>query len=256
MNNYRQFKCSLSVLYDIPSLLVRKILLMLFTILTIFQFSYVMLCFQQHTNSTELRRNLEDLVNEFTSDEGESGQNAWHKLLSFNHAELVDTLKKIRSKLNVDNSLTIRISFVLCVLNEDYELNKNYLTSALHKGTDFKNIGVEDIEWLISRLINRGDKKLLQTLFPVTAWSDGALSEALNSTFKREIYKCPDRFLSEISKASRKDRASLYKFIKTSQGTELEIDLNPIREYLKKVDRHSALYAVAKEMLGETSANR
>jgi hypothetical protein len=137
-------------------------------------------------------KGLEDLIQEYTEDQGEIGQAAWEKMQQGGRDKLISNLLQLRDSHPTDHALQPKIAFLLCNLNYEYESNKQLIVSGLGSNSPFQGFQADQSQSLLSRLIERGDKQLLRELFAVAGKADGDLAEGLAETFSRELRNEPE----------------------------------------------------------------
>jgi len=190
---------------------------------------------------------LARLIKTFSEDRGENGQAAWEKLQSYPHNHLIDSLLRIREDLTEDSPMQLSVAFVLCNMNYEYSTNVQIIVSALTKIPHSMNYYADNAEAMLSRLIHRGDKALLQVLFSAVPWSDGALTEGLSDTFSDELRSDPREFLSQLKKTHEATRLKVYKQIRS--GSLTADDVKRLRGQVKSLARTGPISQVAKEIL-------
>jgi hypothetical protein len=142
---------------------------------------------------------LIELVNVFAEDVGPKGQEALNALRS-RTAELVS----LQTSLPADDALRPKLAFVLCNLDHDAEANRSVLQSALTDPSQYKSVFADQVQDMISRLIDREDElgneqastSLTRSLIASAPQADGALSEGLGITLSKQLRVRSGVFLS------------------------------------------------------------
>lgn len=184
---------------------------------------------------------LAEQIEVFSTDVGESGATAWSQLQSYPHEDLVNRLTQLRDNASPDDFVRTNIAFVFCNLDQDYATNRDAIVAAFNQSPDTADL----YEVLLDRLIQRGDKDLLQVLFEMATRSDGALSDGLATTFAEQTKSSTEAFLVQLAKQPRSVRSQIGEFVNsaTSEG-----DKNSIKTFLKSVPSTSPLFNLAKEL--------
>jgi len=190
-------------------------------------------------------KDLIEAVEVFATQGGEAGQRAWKKIESSPRQDLIKSLERIRDTTKHDKLLRIQIAYVLCVMGQDYDRNRTLVTSSMVSRSNPDQLPRDEIALLIAGLIARGDKDLLQVLFPVSQWSDGSLSEALAATFVSETLANPDKFLLELKSQPKQIREKVYDRFDEENLTIK--DLRAIKAHLKTVPAKSPIAEVGRE---------
>jgi hypothetical protein len=194
------------------------------------------------TNDQELL----EIVETFSTDLGESGENAWKQLKGYPRQELIDRLSRIRDDANPDDFVKTNIAFLMCNLDHDYESNREIIVSAFNQSPDTAEL----YEAQIDRLIRRGDKGLLQVLFEIAPQSDGALSDGLAETFAFQIKTDTEGFLAQLRTQPRSTRSQISDFVNSAISEE---DKSVIRTSLRSIPESSQLANLAKEVESDLS---
>jgi len=139
---------------------------------------------------------LTEQIEVFSTDVGELGATAWSQLQAYPRAELIDRLTQMRDNSSPDDIVRTNIAFVFCNLDQDYAANRDAIVAAFNQSPDTADL----YEVLLDRLIQRGDKDLLQVLFEMATRSDGALSEGLAATFAEQTKTSTEAFLGQLAK--------------------------------------------------------
>ena len=189
---------------------------------------------------------LLQLVETFSTDVGESGENAWTQLQGYPRQELIDRLLRIREDTNQDDFVKTNIAFLMCNIDYDYESNRGIIVSAFNQSPDTAEL----YEAQIDRLIRRGDKGLLQVLFEIAPQSDGALSDGLAETFAFQIKTDTEGFLTQLRTQPRSTRSQISDFVNSAISEE---DKSAIRTSLRSIPESSQLANLAKEVDSDLS---
>jgi len=189
---------------------------------------------------------LLQLVETFSTDIGEEGEDAWKQLQGYSQPELIDRLSKIRDDDDQDDFDRTNIAFLMCNLDHDYESNREMIVSAFNQSPDTAEL----YEAQIDRLIRRGDKGLLQVLFEITPQSDGALSDGLAETFAFLIKTDTEAFLAQLRTQPRSTRSQISEFVNSAASDE---DKSAIRTSLRSIPETSQLANLAKEVESDLS---
>jgi hypothetical protein len=193
-------------------------------------------------SDTELAQQIEV----FSTDLGDLGAAAWSQLQSYPRAELIDRLTQMRDNSSPDDIVRPNIAFVFCNLDQDYGPNRDAIVAAFNQSPDTADL----YEVLLDRLIQRGDKDLLQVLFEMATRSDGALSEGLAATFSEQTKTNTEAFLVQLSKQPRSIRSQIGEFVNSATSDE---DKGSIKTFLKSIPATSPLFNLAKELEGDLS---
>lgn len=191
---------------------------------------------------------LTQLVETFSEDQGEIGNEAWRNLQATPKADLVQALDKLNQRLPANDSLRPKIAFVLCNLDHDYSRNARVIESALAKSPPFEGFYADDAAVLLSRLTQRGDKNLLRVLFLSASWSDGGLAEVLGETFSQELNQDPENFLLQLKAIPQPTRREVYRLIEFSDSFTRE-ELTTLKTRLSSIPLDSPIEEVAREVL-------
>ncbi len=189
---------------------------------------------------------LLEVVETFSTDVGEPGEDAWEQLRSYPRQELIDRVSKIGEEPDQDDFVRTNIAFLMCNLDQDYQSNRDIIVSAFNQSPDTAEL----YEAQLDRLIRRGDKGLLQVLFEITPQSDGALSDGLAETFAFQIKTDTDGFLSQLRTQPRSTRSQISDFVNSAISDE---DKSAVRSYLRSIPETSQLANLAKEVEADLS---
>lgn len=195
-------------------------------------------------------KTLIEQVRKFAGDEGFLGTEAWKKITAYPRQELISSLTSIQKDTPEDDPLRIDIAFVFCNLDYEYQANRQIVVSAFTKS---KRHALSE-EWLINRLIRRGDKELLPILFSAVEQSDGALSEGLSDTFADQIRSEPEKFLLKLKAEPLRIRQKVYELL--DETVMSEEDIKKVKKYLASVPKDAAIASVANEMFKALPARR
>ena len=173
---------------------------------------------QENTNisSQKIDEDVLEQIDEFATDEGESGQEAWNRLSSYSREDLLASLQRLQNREPEDEVLRVHIAFVLCNLNYEYNTNRQIITTAFNKSLDY----ADRFQGIIARLIDRGDEDLLPVLFAVTPRSDGSLSEGLGSIFATQMKKKPEHFSSKLNSQPQVVKQHVYALMELGMSEE------------------------------------
>ena len=116
---------------------------------------------QGNQSSVETTKIVE-LVKTFAEDQGPQGQEALRTLEGYPKPELLGALRNLDRSLAATDKLRPQIAFLLCWINQDYEINVRTIEAALSKSPPYQGFYADDAETLLSRLIQRGKKDLLK----------------------------------------------------------------------------------------------
>ena len=184
---------------------------------------------------------LAEQIEVFSTDVGESGATAWSQLQSYPRDELVKRLAQLRDNASPDDFVRTNIAFVFCNLDQVYATNRDAIVTAFNQSPDTADL----YEVLLDRLIQRGDKDLLQVLFEMATRSDGALSDGLATTFAEQTKTSTEAFLVQLAKQPRSVRSQIGEFVNSATSND---DKNSIKTFLKSVPSTSPLFNLAKEL--------
>jgi len=189
---------------------------------------------------------LLELVETFSTDVGEDGEDAWKQLQGYSRQELIDRVSKIGDEPDQDDFVRTNIAFLMCNLDQDYESNREIIVSAFNQSPDTAEL----YEAQIDRLIRRGDKGLLQILFEITPQSDGALSDGLAETFAFQIKTDTEGFLAQLRNQPRSTRSQISDFVNSAISDQ---DKSAVRSFLRSIPETSQLANLAKEVESDLS---
>jgi hypothetical protein len=189
---------------------------------------------------------LLEQIDVFSTDVGEPGEEAWKQLEAYPRQELIDRLSLVRDASTEDEFIKTNIAFVLCNLDQDYQVNRGIIVSAFNQSPDTADL----YEGQIDRLIQRGDKDLLQVLFDIAPRSDGDLSEGLADTFAEQMKTSTEAFLTQLATQPRTTRSQVSDFVNSAASDD---DKSMIKMFLKSIPASSPLAGLAKEMLSDLS---
>jgi hypothetical protein len=189
---------------------------------------------------------LLELVETFSTDVGEPGEDAWKQLQSYSRQELIDRVTNIGDEPDQDDFVRTNIAFLMCNLDQDYESNREIIVSAFNQSPDTAEL----YEAQIDRLIRRGDKGLLQVLFAITPQSDGALSDGLAETFAFQIKTDTEGFLAQLRSQPRSTRSQISDFVNSAISDQ---DKSAVRSFLRSIPETSQLANLAKEVESDLS---
>jgi len=172
------------------------------------------------------------------------------KLSSVNHNEAVSALSEEQER--AIGMRAISIAYLLAALGDNYEDNRDKVTSAI---ADCRSGIITDSCDLIVGygidLFNRGDKSFLKTLLDVGIGSDGALSESLGDFYANVLWKQPDLFLQGVSGYPNNQQAELARLAGAADGFGMGDDmLRDVRNSLQQLSaQKNPLAPVAKTCL-------
>src|SRR5215510_128814 len=189
---------------------------------------------------------LLEVVETFSTDVGEPGEDAWKQLQSYSRQELIDRVSKIGDEPDQDDFVRTNIAFLMCNLDQDYGSNREIIVSAFNQSPDTAEL----YEAQIDRLIRRGDKGLLQVLFVITPQSDGALSDGLAETFAFQIKTDTEGFLAQLRSQPRSTRSQVSDFVNSAISDQ---DKSAVRSFLRSIPETSQLASLAKEVESDLS---
>jgi hypothetical protein len=173
---------------------------------------------------------------------------AWKNLNTTPSAELSTRLQRIRNGLPDNDRRRISITFVLCLLGQDYENNKSLIVKEMLREPQQEN---PDADWeleLVHRLIARGDTRLLPALFDMVPRADGAMAEAISGYVTYHMRNQPEQFLLALKPQRKELRRAVYWSL-VHDELLTENDLASIRRYLGSVPNTTPTFDVAHEML-------
>lgn len=197
-----------------------------------------------HELTTTSDAELADQIEAFSTDVGELGEAAWRQLQAYPRQELIDRLTLMRDSSTQDDFIKTNIAFVLCNLDQDYQVNREVIVSAFNQSPDTAEL----YEGQIDRLIQRGDKELLQVLFAFAPRSDGALTEGLASTFSEQMKGNTEAFLAQLGTQPRTTRRQVSEYVDFATSDEDKI---MIKTFLTSIPASSPLASLVKEMLSD-----
>src|SRR5262249_20129890 len=109
----------------------------------------------------------------FAADRGQQGRKAWDSLTGRPRRQLLASLRRLRHSRSTERLEKCCIAFFLCSLNVDYKANRMMIANSLKTPSNY----ADDLEEMLVRLIDKGDRNLIFLLFAISPRSDGCLSE-------------------------------------------------------------------------------
>jgi hypothetical protein len=170
----------------------------------------------QEISSQKFDKDVLEQIYEFSTDEGESGQEARNQLFSYPREDLLASLQRLQNQKPEDEVLRVYIAFVLCNFNYEYNTNRQIISTAFNTSFDY----ADRFEGILARLIDRGDEDLLPVLFAVVSKADGSLAEGLGSTFGTQMKKNPEQFLSKLKSQPQVVKQKVYKLMEVGMSEE------------------------------------
>jgi hypothetical protein len=142
---------------------------------------------------------LIELVKLYAEDVGPKGEQALESLRSQK-----DQLVSLQNSLPADDPLRPKLAFVLCNLDQDSDANMRVLQTALAEPAQYKGVFADQVQDMISRLIDREDSRgneetstsLTRSLIAAAPRADGALSEGIGVTLSKQLRLRSGIFLS------------------------------------------------------------
>src|SRR6266404_3434889 len=180
-----------------------------------------------------MKLNDKDLLEEverFAVGQSRARQEAWSRLDNYPRKELIDSLLHLQQTMPTDDPRYLKISFVLCFLDYAYNTNRQIILSDLTQKRK-KDIPPDLVAELVIRLIRRGDKDLLLSLFEAAHWADGAMADDLSAIFIEQMRTDPDIFLDKLRSEPIQIRRNVYRLI-FSETTITKEDIVMIGKYL------------------------
>lgn len=191
---------------------------------------------------------MERIIKDFCEDRGEIGESAWQRLQTYPRESLLKFLINLQDNLPKDDAWGPRIAFVLCNMGYEYEAHKELIAIALSETQKYKGFYADDAASLLGRLVQKGDKAVLQVLFKSASWSDASLSESLAETFYQELKTDFEKFLLQLKSQPISTRKRVYELIHNSNSFTRE-ELSKLNSHLVSVPAQSPIYDITKELL-------
>lgn len=209
---------------------------------------------RQNAPSDKETREIRELLKTFSEDVGPKGEDAWRKLQASPDSQLINELEQLERNASASDRIRPQIAFVFCWIDRDCVTRVSVIEAALSKSSPYQGFYADDAESMLSRLIERGKKDLLKPLFESATWSDGALSEGLSDTFRRELQKDPEQFLSLLSPCAADTRQKVYWLTTVDGFTDNELTV--LRRRLSTISKTSRAYEAARELLQALSSQK
>jgi len=196
---------------------------------------------RQAVLATDLsRQELKQLIESFGPDEQDVHL---QELLSIPRQRLISSLLQFRNgKINSD-AFQMRVAFLLCRLNYEYQHNRKLIRSKLSRA---HRANADTTISLIGILIARGDRSLLSDVFSACEWSDGAASEAITDVFLEETRKHLVAFVRALELRPTKVRLGVYRFLNSAWTKD---QLSNLRKSLVEMTQTAELRSIRTEML-------
>jgi hypothetical protein len=197
-----------------------------------------------HTDVHTPKSQLLDQVRDFAIYDVEPSAAGWAHLTGQRYGSaarrhLLASLRRLRDAAKTSPEDRCYVAFALCSFNVDYKANRRIIVSGFRSFSNY----ADDLEGMISRLIDKGDRSLMFVLFPMSPRSDGCLAEGLGATFGAHMQKEPVSFLLQLKTQPRAVRESVYGLMPLGISDE-----NRVKGYLARVPRNSPLARIAREM--------
>ncbi|PYP86809.1 MAG: hypothetical protein DMG65_18120 [Candidatus Angelobacter sp. Gp1-AA117] len=137
-------------------------------------------------------------------------------------------------KKNANGKRLQEISFLLAVLGNDYEKNRDYLLSLLNHCTTGRGICDEDPGAYLVNLYRRGHNELLPPLLDAGRTRHAALAELLGSFYSSVITQTPKAFIAAIQSRPQPEQKALCYMAGASDGSGMPPeDVNKVRKALR-----------------------
>ncbi|HZS47308.1 MAG TPA: hypothetical protein VFC63_19720 [Blastocatellia bacterium] len=185
-----------------------------------------------------------------------------HKLIPDEFAEVsklngIDHKEAVSALLDAQEAAIgmkkISIAYLLAVLGQDYEDNRNAVATAISGcGTESNSDNCEVITSYGTDLFNRGDKTLLKPLLEAGIGSDGTLAETLGDFYSNVLWKDPQTFLQSLSEFPKEQQAELSMLAGAADGSGMGDDMSrDVRQNLSQIagQKNNDLALVAKTCL-------
>jgi hypothetical protein len=140
--------------------------------------------------------NLREKVEEFAIGEGD--EEILKKLGSCRRIDLVARLDEIKNTARADDSIRVKIAFLLCRLEYGDDNDTSLIVTSLAKRTGFVDLGPDDVLQMIGVLIEHGNKPLISGVLEAVPWADGAVAEGISDILARELMEDPDYVVQEL----------------------------------------------------------
>jgi len=198
---------------------------------------------------------LVQMVNLYAEDVGPVGEQALTALRT-----RTDELVSLQNSLPADDPLRPKLAFVLCNLDHDCEANMRVLQDAMTDPSRFRGSLADDVQEMISRLIDREDNRgneeastsLTRTLIEAAPNADGALSEGIGMTLSKQLRAQSGVFMSAWGEhfstmpaaESTTSKSKVFALMRSSHRLTVA-ELNKIRRYLYSVREYSSEFGQA-----------
>lgn len=197
---------------------------------------------------------LIELINLYAEDVGPKGEQALNTLRS-----QIDQLVSLQNSLPADDSLRPKLAFVLCNLDHEFATNMRVLQTAITFPTQFKDSFADQVQDMISRLIDREDRRgnyeastsLTRSLIAVAEKADGALSEGIGITLSKQLrLRSEDFFVawadhfSTAPKKSKGLKSRVFALMRASHRLTVG-EISHIRNYLNSLADYPAEFGAA-----------
>jgi len=186
-------------------------------------------------------------IDKFIGGQASEREQAWERLQGYPRNELIDRLSRAKQEIPDNDLRNFEIAFVLCNLDYEYQANKEKLISSLDPSRK-SQIPSDLAAELIIRMIQRGDKDLLASLFVAADRADGALAEELSAFFLARMQTDPKDFLKKLSEQPQARRREVYRLI-FSETTFTANDAKKIKAQLETIKTDPQLAETADEIL-------
>jgi len=186
------------------------------------------------------RQELKQLIESFGPDEQDVNL---QKLLSIPPQQLISRLLQFRKGKINSAAFQVRVTFLLCRLDYEYQHNRKLIRSNLSRA---HRANADTTISLIGALIARGDRSLLSDVFSACEWSDGAASEAISDVFLEETSKHLSAFVRTLKLRTTKVRLGVYRFFNSAWTKD---QLSSLKKSLDEMPQTAELRSIRTEML-------
>ena len=186
-------------------------------------------------------------VEAFASSDETAAAKAWEVLERYDRQSLIRELTRLYSAAAEDDHHRVLIAFTFCKLKHEYVLNKKVVLSSLAKKSPYKLLYGDWAVSLVHRLLLGGDKEVLDDLFDVVAWADGAMATELAGAYSDGLKNDPQDFLTRLASKSEDTRRQVYLLLHDNSLTKEENER--VKLFLGSVPPSSNLHRTAQEIV-------
>lgn len=187
---------------------------------------------------------LRKLVEAFAVGVGDEA--AFSKLEQMPRDGLISSLNRLKEETPGDDPLQVKIAFLMCRLNYNYDENREVVARTVSQTPPFQELHPDETISFVEDLINRGDKRLLAVVIAAEEWADGALGEAVSGIIYKAAAGDLDSLLRNLADAPASARSAVYAQLKFN--LKETADKEKLLRRLKAKSKDKTLGPLAEEM--------